>query len=638
MTNSSSIASTPAATAAIAQTRTGGIPPTELLAIECPGCGTHFQVDSRVRQAVNAQPYEREMDDPIYRPLKIFTLDPSSPRLEGSIALVNVPYEPLEPGPTGKVFRVEDYDESQNCHYSQVDLNDPAILIRNGRDPSPSDWLFHQQMVYVICSNVYACFRTALGRKLAWAFDQPQLRIRPHACYQENAYYNRDGCELCFGYYRAKPKVAGLNLPGGFVFTCLSHDIVAHEVTHALLDGLRAHFAFPTGPDVLAFHEAFADLVAVFLHFSYKEVLQTAIRKSRGELQNAKLLTEIARQFNYTITGQEKPLRCAVDIPDSADTPKQYDPKAEPHELGSVLVAAVFEAFNTVFKYKTERYIRLATGGSGVLPIGEMSPDLQAVLADEASKLASQFLTICIRAIDYCPPLDLEFGEFLRAVITADRDLVPDDHWGYREAWIDAFRRRSIYPSGVANLSEDALLWHPEQSMPPIEPLNFAALKFKGDPGSPSGEEELQRQACVLGQIISQPDHMRLFGLTRPDAPCLGEDTVELPCVQSIRSSRRIGPNGQVVFDLVAEVTQRRIVRGSSGNAQFYFYGGSTLILGPDGKIRYIISKSVVNEERLQRQRDFLSTDKGHLWEIVNGMYTPKRQLFMLMHQNRFQG
>ena len=130
---------------------------------------------------------------------------------------------------------------------------------------------------------------------------------------------------------------------------------------------------------------------------------------------------------------------------------------------------------------------------------------------------------------------------------------------------------------------------------------------------------------------------MRLFGLTRPDDPCLGQDTVELPWVQSIRSSRRIGPNGQVVFDLVAEVTQRRIVRGDSGNAQFYFYGGSTLILGPDGNIRYIISKSVVNEERWQRQRNFLSTDRGYLWEIVNGMYTPRRQLFRLLHQNRSQ-
>jgi hypothetical protein len=76
-----------------------------------------------------------------------------------------------------------------------------------------------------------------------------------------------------------------------------------------------------------------------------------------------------------------------------------------------VLVSAVFEAFDTAFERKTERYIKLATNGSGVLPPGDLSPDLQRVLADEASKLASQFLSICIRAIDYCPPIDLELGQ-----------------------------------------------------------------------------------------------------------------------------------------------------------------------------------------------------------------------------------
>ena len=82
-------------------------------------------------------------------------------------------------------------------------------------------------------------------------------------------------------------------------------------------------------------------------------------------------------------------------------------------------------------------------------------------MAEEASVLARQFLAICIRAIDYCPPVDIEFGEFLRAVITADRDLVPDDPWDYREAWIEAFRRRRIQPQSMATLSEDALLWSP---------------------------------------------------------------------------------------------------------------------------------------------------------------------------------
>ena len=68
----------------------------------------------------------------------------------------------------------------------------------------------------------------------------------------------------------------------GLIFTALSHDVIAHETTHALLDGLRSSFAVPTNPDVLAFHEGFADLVALFLHFSYPGVVEQAIRDSRG--------------------------------------------------------------------------------------------------------------------------------------------------------------------------------------------------------------------------------------------------------------------------------------------------------------------------------------------------------------------
>lgn len=84
---------------------------------------------------------------------------------------------------------------------------------------------------------------------------------------------------------------------------------------------------------------------------------------------------------------------------------------------------------------------------------------MQNIFGEQASKLASHFLAICIRAIDYCPPVDLELGEYLRALITADYDLVPDDRWAYREALIDAFRHRRIYPPNVTSLSEESLRW-----------------------------------------------------------------------------------------------------------------------------------------------------------------------------------
>ncbi len=86
----------------------------------------------------------------------------------------------------------------------------------------------------------------------------------------------------------------------------------------------------------------------------------------------------------------------------------------------------------------------MATGGTGLLGEGELPFDLTNRLADEAATIAGHCLEICIRALDYCPPIDITFGEYLRALITADRTLAPDDPLGYRVAFANAFRARGI--------------------------------------------------------------------------------------------------------------------------------------------------------------------------------------------------
>ena len=53
-------------------------------------------------------------------------------------------------------------------------------------------------------------------------------------------------------------------------------------------------------------------------------------------------------------------------------------------------------------------------------------------------------------------------GEYLRALVTADAELVHDDKWGYREALMRSFRRRQIFPDHVEFMTEDAVRWqHP---------------------------------------------------------------------------------------------------------------------------------------------------------------------------------
>ncbi|RCV86660.1 peptidase M4 [Vreelandella rituensis] len=579
-------------------------------------------------------PYERQQGDPLYRRLHIYTADPSTPQLEGAVALVEVPYEPLERGPAGRFCRVDDYDETRGVRYRPADLDENNVLIRCGYEPSQSDPRFHQQMVYVVCSSVCATFRVALGRQVTWRPGVERLVLRPHARVMENAYYDDLAGAIDFGYYPARASTRGM-LPGGFVFTCLSHDIVTHEVTHALLDGLRAEFSQPCGLDVVAFHEAFADLVAILQRFRYRDVVLNAIRRTQGDITGAGYLTELARQFGNT-TGRRGALRDAISIDSETDQPMQYSDTLEPHALGAILVAAIFEAFSRVYRRKTQRYVRLATGGTGILPPGEIMPDLQTVLADEAAKLAGHFLSVCIRAIDYCPPVGVTFGDYLRALITADADLVPDDRWDYRGTLIEAFRRRNIYPRHVTSLTQDALLWRGTRTaLPPIEGLSFAYLKFRGDPACVADADELRRQAEVLGEFVTRPEHLHEFGLVAADDPRLEGDSVSPPRIESIRSARRIGPDGQVVFDLIAEVIQARTVRADVEDASFIYHGGATVILGPAGNVRYVILKSLLGAERRERRRAFFLGPAGsRYWELQDGSCQRRERLFALLHES----
>ena len=62
-------------------------------------------------------------------------------------------------------------------------------------------------------------------------------------------------------------------------------------------------------------------------------------------------------------------------------------------------------------------------------------------LADEAARTARHILDMCIRALDYCPPVDITFGDYLRAIVTADFEYDPVDEDHRRVAFIESFRR-----------------------------------------------------------------------------------------------------------------------------------------------------------------------------------------------------
>ncbi|MFK7942426.1 MAG: hypothetical protein AB8B85_05875 [Paracoccaceae bacterium] len=422
------------------------------------------------------------------RRLRVFAFDPGTGNKFQNRSIrtitITLPWEfdPSDPkipfwGPRGEYLEVVDYDPASGVFYEPINLNAQEVLLNDGLPASEEDPRFHQQMVYAVAMETIQLFEQALGRRVLWAprKEWPEgqsyanehfcrrLRIYPHALREANAYYDPRKKALLFGYFKAGRESRAAP-PGTTVFTCLSHDIIVHETCHAILDGLHPRYAEASHPDMLALHEAFSDIVALFQQFSHPEVLANQIARTRGDLNQQSLLASLAQEFGEAV-GRGGALRDALgSMKDGKWVPRDPDPRAlmrakGPHARGSILVAAVFRAFLTIYESRTADLFRIASQGSGILRNGAIDPDLVERLAREAAQSARHVLQMCIRAMDYCPPVSVSFGDYLRALITADHDLYPVDENGYRRAFIEAFSAWGLYPDNIPVLTENALLW-----------------------------------------------------------------------------------------------------------------------------------------------------------------------------------
>lgn len=507
--------------------------------------------------------------------------------------------------------------------------------------PSEGNPQFHQQMAYAVAMTTIANFERALGRKALWSSRKKdegsfgyeyvqRLRVYPHAIREANAYYSPEKKALLFGYFPASSERPDRYLPGGMVFTCLSHDIIAHETTHALLDGMHRRFIEASHRDSLAFHEAFADIVALFQHFSFPNVLRHQISRTRGDLASQNLLGELAQQFGEAI-GNYGALRSAIGdydekgewkakIPD----PEDYQTTTEPHARGAILVAAIFDAFLSIYKSRVADLLRIASSGTGILPEGELHPDLVNRLASEAAKSAQHVLNVCIRALDYCPPVDINFGDYLRAIITADCDLVPDDDKGYRIAFIEAFRRRGIYPRNVRALSVESLRWpslRGKQNIfkPIADELRKIGRTFEYMKSRQDIYEETQRVGAMLHNWIASEGHSQLKAFAKDagitfqfnmDGLKRGRNsTAPLFQVHSLRPARRVGPDGDSLNQLILSIIQSRDVKvdpRAKSSPLMKFRGGCTLILDLDTReLLYSVKKDIGDPVRLATHREY---------------------------------
>ncbi|HEY9463482.1 MAG TPA: hypothetical protein VIR54_10355, partial [Vicinamibacterales bacterium] len=117
----------------------------------------------------------RRVPHPVYRKLRVFAIDPGMTARFDSAVLnemtLAIPWESVEPGPTGEYVQIVDQDEHGRQVHDSVNLGDPEILAQDGLSPSDGNPRFRQQMVYAVAMRTIRNFERSLGRLAHWLPD-----------------------------------------------------------------------------------------------------------------------------------------------------------------------------------------------------------------------------------------------------------------------------------------------------------------------------------------------------------------------------------------------------------------------------------------------------------------------------------
>lgn len=550
---------------------------------------------------------------PHERLVTIIAQDPSV-RIDGKVARarIAIPVEELKPGPVGYRVDVIDYDATTDTLYlprkaPMFDDCDDALLLE---EPE-----FHRCNAYALVMKTLARFEFALGRRIEWGFDGHQIKIAPHAFAVANAFYSKNERALLFGYFPGRE--------GKMVFTCLSHDVVVHETTHALIDGLRVRYTEPSSPDQAAFHEGFADVVALLSVFSLPVVAAIMIdAATAGEIRTEgdltvipveKLTPEWLRQSMLFSLAEEvgsevqtvrgEPLRQSLKLTPSPEYLQQEE-FFEPHRRGEVLVAAMLTAFIDMWVARLRALVRDRSV--------KVVDRTRAI--EEGADIADVLLTSAIRALDYSPPVDISFSDYLSALLTSDREVRPSDQrYDLRGAV-----RRAFAAYGIKSESPD-----PDGYWTAAPPeLEYGRTHF----------EPMQRDADEVFHFVWEnrgPLKLHEEAYTR---------------VESVRPCVRVAPDGFILRETVCEYVQQLELFASElgelgidkpkampDSQRLKLFGGGALIFDEYGRLKFHVRNPINRKQQTRRLK--------YLWEY--GYFTGRaaNQLrFATLHNRRAAG
>lgn len=368
-------------------------------------------------------------------------------------------------GPISRRVAVLDFDPETG-----VLLEGAKLKPANGRkireyDISGHDYRapeFRAVMVFGTVTRTIEMFehRQILGREITWAFDGPQLLVVPRAGRWRNAFYERDSHSLQFFFFEHA---------GAEIYTSLSEDIVAHETGHAVLDGVAPDLYDAITPQSLAVHESVADLVALTRSMQNDQLRDEVLRDPSWSITQTNQFTALAEEFGKALSeGRTYYLRNAWnDRSLGGDNAVAGD---EPHTLAEVLTGALYAVLVANYEELERKFI-----DNGMEEIPARGKALGTA--------ARRFERFVFRALDYLPPGDISFADFVRAVLSADAAAYREP---YHEPYREVLRQQAVARQIVldaAELSvevdfEDPAISNPELSLDSLLDSDWYAHEF----------------------------------------------------------------------------------------------------------------------------------------------------------------
>ncbi len=367
------------------------------------------------------------------KPMAMLLQDPSIRDADGELLHEDWPF-PLDRdhllGTGSSKFVIRDADELDNTLYTSVDWADPGTGLTYAdfsRHPLERPLLenaqFHQVNAFAVAGHTLRSFEESLGREVTWRHGGP-LVIRPHAFEGANAYYDGWSPSLNFGYFRSPVR-------SGTVFTCLSHDIIAHELGHAVLDSFRPLWLYSQELDVPALHESYGDLLALFSALEHAPVVERIFQESGGDMRRPSIISGLAEEFGIGLRGSGTAyLRSALEGGSYEDADK------EAHARSTVWTAASYAILVELVDAV------LAADHEG--QPGGFEDFKQAVIT-----AVRRLRRMTMRALSYAPPTGTTMPMLARAMYEADERLFPNDPQS-RDIAQRVFSQRGLWDESLA--------------------------------------------------------------------------------------------------------------------------------------------------------------------------------------------